>query len=88
MTFTARRQEALRRAGELVEAAEIARMDAADTWRVAEAVENDEDSRVSLTRSAVEMEEAARKYDEVADTYLGLFLGRDVVEDDDADGWS
>ena len=86
--FLSRRQEALRRAGDLFQAAEIARMDAADTWRVAETVENDEDSRVSLTRSAVEMEEAARKYDEVADTYLGLFLGRDVVEDDDADGWS
>lgn len=88
MIFTSRRQEALRRAGELIQSAEIARMDAADTWRVAETVEDDEDSRVSLTRSAVEMEEAARKYDEVADTYLGLFLGRDVVEDDDADGWS
>lgn len=86
--FLSRRQEALRRAGDLFQAAEIARMDAADTWRVAETVEDDEDSRVSLTRSAVEMEEAARKYDEVADTYLGLFLGRDVVEDDDADGWS
>lgn len=86
--FVSQRQEALRRAGELVQAAEIARMDAADTWRVAETVEDDEDSRVSLTRSAVEMEEAARKYDEVADTYLGMFLGRDAVEDDDADGWS
>ena len=86
--FLSRRQEALRRAGDLFQAAKIARMDAADTWRVAETVEDDEDSRVSLTRSAVEMEEAARKYDEVADTYLGLFLGRDVVEDDDADGWS
>lgn len=86
--WMSRRQEALRRAGELSEAAEIARMDAADTWRVAETVGDDEESRASLTRSAVAMEEAARQHDEVADTYYAMFLGRDAIEDDDADGWS
>ena len=84
--FASRRQEALRRAAELIEAAETARTDAADTWRVAETT--DDDSRASLTRSAAGMEEAARRYDEVADTYLALFGGLDVLEDDDADGWS
>lgn len=86
--FASRRQEALQRAAEMIEAAEIARLNAADTWRVAEAAGDDEDSRASLTRSAMGMEEAARQYDEVADTYYAMFLGRDVLEDDDADGWS
>jgi hypothetical protein len=80
------RQEAVRRAGELAEAAETARTDATDTWRVAETA--DEDSRASLTRSVTGAEEAARRYDEVADTYLATFGDRDALEDDDADGWS
>ena len=86
--WASRRQEAFQRAAELVEAAEIARMDASDTWRVAESAGDDEEARASLTRSAVEMEEAARQYDEVADTYLAMYLGQDVLQDDDADGWS
>jgi hypothetical protein len=80
------RQEAARRASELADAAETARTDAADTWRFAEAA--DDDSRASLTRSVAGAEEAARRYDEVADTYLAMFSGRDMLEDDDADGWS
>ena len=86
--FASRRQEALRRATELIEAAEIVRLDAAEAWRDADTFVDDEEAHASITRSAVQMEEAARKYDEVADTYLAMYLGRDVAEDDDADGWS
>ena len=82
--WASRREEALRRAGELAAMAELARAEARDTRLVAEQVIDDEDSRASLERSAAGMDAAAEQYDRVSGSYLVMVEDR---QDDDADGY-
>jgi hypothetical protein len=85
--WASRRDEALRRAVELALKAEATRAEASEARLVAEQPDTDEASRVSLAESAAQMDLAADKYEGVADSYLAMFEGRHVA-DDDADGFS
>jgi hypothetical protein len=85
--WASRRDEALRRAVELALKAEATRAEASEARLVAEQPDTDEASRVSLAESAAQMDLAADKYEGVADSYLAMFEGR-YIADDDADGFS
>jgi hypothetical protein len=87
--WASRREEALRRAIELVEFAELARADAREARLAAEQPDVDNESRASMTESAAEMDVAAEQYQRVSDTYLAMFQGTHSAEqyDDDADGF-
>lgn len=85
--WASRRDEALRRAVELALKADATRAEASEARLAAEGPNADEDSRLSITDSAAQMDLAADQTERVADAYLAMFEGRHVT-DDDADGFS